>query len=69
MLKVSSRPEYFRLPGYSAEPLIEAAGRDTLVAASEPVAQDEAQQGGGGQPPVQGTDEQLQPAAAGVDAS
>ena len=68
VLKVSSRPEYFRLPGYSAEPLIEAARRDTLVAASEPVARDEAQQGGVDRPPVPGTDEQPQPAAAGDDA-
>ena len=68
VLKVSSRPEYFRLPGYSAEPLIEAAGRDTLVAASEPAAQDEAQQGGVDQPPAQGADERP-PAAAGEDAS
>jgi len=32
VLKASSRPEYFRLPGYTAEALIKAAARDQLVA-------------------------------------
>lgn len=33
LLKVSNRPAYFVLPGYLADPLIEAAARDTLVTA------------------------------------
>lgn len=33
VLKVSTRPEYFRLPGYAAKPLIEAATRKALLAA------------------------------------
>ncbi len=33
VLKVSTRPEYFRLPGYAARPLIEAAARKALLAA------------------------------------
>jgi len=37
VLKVSSRPEYFRLTGAGGEALIEAAGRDRLVSAT-PVA-------------------------------
>jgi hypothetical protein len=31
-LKVSTRPEYFRLPTYTAKPLINAAKRETLLA-------------------------------------
>lgn len=31
VLKVSTRSEYFRLPSYTAEPLIEAAKRETLL--------------------------------------
>lgn len=34
VLKVSNRPEYFRLPSYTAEALIKAAGRDQLVVAA-----------------------------------
>lgn len=41
VLKVSSRAEYFRLPGYTAEPLIKAAKYDALV-----------DHGGGAKPPV-----------------
>jgi len=33
VLKVSSREEYFRLPGYTGDALVEAAGRDKLVVA------------------------------------
>jgi len=32
VLKTSSRPEYFRLPGYTADALLKAAARDQLVA-------------------------------------
>ncbi|HHH48377.1 MAG TPA: DUF4340 domain-containing protein [Gammaproteobacteria bacterium] len=32
VLKASSREEYFRLPGYTGDALVEAAGRDRLVA-------------------------------------
>lgn len=35
VLKSSHRPEYFRLHGYTAEPLVEAAVRDRLVAAAD----------------------------------
>ena len=42
MLKVSSRTEYFHMPGYTANALISAAGRDRLViAAHEPTSQDQ----------------------------
>jgi len=34
VLKVSSRPEYFRLPSYLAEPVIEAAARSRLIVAA-----------------------------------
>lgn len=34
-LKVSTRPEYFRLPSYTAEPLLEAAKRETLLGSEE----------------------------------
>ena len=45
MLKVSSRPEYFRLPAYTADALIQAAQRDQLVTeSSEAVAAGEATQ-------------------------
>lgn len=45
VLKVSSRPEYFRLPAYTADALIKAAGRDQLVmAAAEPADEGESEQ-------------------------
>ena len=31
VLKASTRPEYFRLPGYTGDALVKAAGRDQLV--------------------------------------
>lgn len=34
VLKVSSRPEYFRLPGYTGDALVKAAGREQLVASA-----------------------------------
>ena len=69
VLKVSSRPEYFRLPAYSAEALIEAASRDKLVmTASEPAEQAEAQQPGSDQSPAQGAEQRPQGAGAGGDA-
>ncbi|MGD8843367.1 MAG: DUF4340 domain-containing protein [Gammaproteobacteria bacterium] len=38
VLKLSSRPEYFRVPAYSADALLKAAGRDQLVSdAPQPV--------------------------------
>jgi hypothetical protein len=36
VLKVSSRPEYFRLPAFTGDALVKAAGRDQLVIASTP---------------------------------
>jgi hypothetical protein len=35
VLKVSSRPEYFRVPGYTAKPLIEAVDREHLLASTD----------------------------------
>jgi hypothetical protein len=55
VLKVSSRGEYFRLPGYSADALIELATREQLVAANADAAGEE----GAGQEqatPVEGVD-------------
>lgn len=40
VLKVSSRPEYFRLPAYTADELITAAGRDRLVTVAVAAAAD-----------------------------
>ena len=69
VLKVSSRPEYFRLPAYSAEALIEAASRDKLVmTAGEPAEQPEAQQPGSDQSPAPGAEQRPQGAGAGGDA-
>jgi hypothetical protein len=41
-LKVSTRPEYFRLPTYTAKPLINAAKRETLLATKTKSKDDEA---------------------------
>jgi hypothetical protein len=69
VLKVSSRPEYFRLPAYTAEQLIEAASRDKLVlAAGAATEQAEAHQHGSDQPPAQGAEQQPQPAGGGEKA-
>jgi hypothetical protein len=64
VLKASSRPEYFRLPGYAGEALIKAATREQLVAAAADAAND----GAGStdatkSPPTEGPDETGQSAA------
>lgn len=57
VLKVSSRPEYFRLPAYTAEALIKATARDQLAAVAGKAADDAAAaQGQEQSPPAQGTD-------------
>jgi hypothetical protein len=58
VLKASSRPEYFRLPGYTADALVKAAARDQLVAvAGEATEEGEAaQQGAAQSTPAQGTE-------------
>ncbi len=58
VLKASSRPEYFRLPGYTADALLSAAARDQLVAASGGATDDAvaAQQGAKHSSPAQGTE-------------
>jgi len=55
VLKVSSRPEYFRLPAYTADALIKAARREQLVAeSSEAAGAGEAAQGQEHPAPSQG---------------
>jgi len=57
VLKVSSRPEYFRLPAYTAEALIKAAARDQLATVAGKAADDAAAvQGTERSPPAQGAD-------------
>jgi len=56
VLKSSSRPEYFHLPGYTADALLKAAAREQLVAVSGAAAGDgvSSHQGTGQSPPAQG---------------
>lgn len=64
VLKASSRPEYFRLPGYAGEALIKAAKREQLVAAAADAANDGAgSTDATGSPPAEGPDESGQSAA------
>lgn len=43
-LKTSTRPEYFRLPSFRAQPLVEAAKRDNLIRAAEQTPADQEQE-------------------------
>lgn len=57
VLKASSRPEYFRLPGYAGEALIKAATREQLVAAPAAAADDSAGSAHATEsPPAEGAD-------------
>ncbi|MGD2073401.1 MAG: DUF4340 domain-containing protein [Gammaproteobacteria bacterium] len=64
VLKVSSRPEYFRVPGYTAKPLIEAAARERLLhSADEATGADDAAQG-----PPDASEEDARPTEPGAGA-
>jgi hypothetical protein len=58
VVKSSARPEYFRLPSYTADALIKAAGRAQLVQAAPPPAPAESAPGAqhpeGGKPGTAG---------------
>jgi len=64
VLKASSRPEYFRLPAYTADVLVKAAGRDQLVSAAGPADGNTAAQAPDASPPAHGADAPRQTAPA-----